>query len=445
MKTNFALTLTLALVQVTGILSAQPTLADQIAAYIKPYAETRNFNGTVLVAERDRIIFEGSYGFANEDFQAPNQSNTIYHMASVSKNFTAAAVLILEQKGLLNTSDLVSKHIPDYPSGARITLHHLLTHTSGIPNINDMPEYAFASRNPQTPESLVDIFKNKPLEFDPGAKYKYSNSNYNLLALVIEEVSGLPYGAFLQEEIFRPAGMKETAHHGQANKIIPQMAVGYQSDNKFNLEKSDFLDWSSKTGNGSLYTTAHDLLAWNKALADNSILSSTSLRKMYTDHEANSGYGCFVKPHLKRNRYYMNGRSPGFTSYFARYPDDGVCIIVLANNYIPVATSMGMAIAAIVLREKYEPLNLSTQSVEPNTAAKLLGSYQFDGDFYRPQFSMKVTEKGGQLMCDWGELIPIGDLNFIARAFWSSVSFESDNQGNVRYMIYDGYRGKRTD
>lgn len=139
----------------------------------------------------------------------------------------------------------------------------------------------------------------------------------------------------------------------------------------------------------------------------------------------------------------MNGRSPGFTSYFARYPEDGLCIIALANNYIPVPTQMGMDIAAIVFNEKYEPLHLSSEPVDSTTLSKIVGSYQFDKDFYRPNFRMTVIEKNGRASINWGELIPTGELTFIARAFWSDVSFETDAPGNITAIVYDGYKGKR--
>lgn len=426
-----------------GLSQSANTLTSKIEEYVAPYVATQNFNGTILVAKGGVVLYENSFGFANADFAILNQSGTVYHIASVSKNFTAAAILMLEERGLLSTQDLLSKYIPDFTRAKEITIHHLLTHTSGIPNVNDMKEYAEASRMSQTPESLIQLFKGSPLNFNPGDKYSYSNSNYNVLAYIIEKVSGKTFGDFLEAELLKPSGMLNTAHHQNTNLVIKNSAVGYQSDGNFGLKKSDYLDWSSKTGNGSMYTTAHDLLKWDRALASGKALSKTSLEKMYTNHKANTGYGCFVKEHLKRKRVYMNGRSPGFTSYFARYPDDDVCIIVLANNYIPVATQMGMDIAAILFNEKYEPLKLSDKPVDAKLVSNLIGSYQFDKDFYRPNFKMTVSEKNGRLSIDWGELIPTGELTFIARATWSDVSFSMDAKGNVSSIDYDSYIGKR--
>lgn len=426
-----------------GLSQSDKTLTAKIDEYIAPYVATQNFNGTILVAKAGTVLYENSFGYANADFDILNQSGTVYHIASVSKNFTAAAILKLEEKGLLSTKDLLSKYIPDFTRANEITIHHLLTHTSGIANVNDMKEYAEASRVSQTPESLIKLFKGSPLNFNPGDKYSYSNSNYNILAYIVEKVSGKTFGDFLEAELLKPSGMLNTAHHQKANLTIKNCAVGYQSDGNFGLEKSDYLDWSSKTGNGSMYTTANDLLKWDRALANGKVLSKASLEQMYANHKANTGYGCFVKDHLNRRRAYMNGRSPGFTSYFARYPDEDVCIIVLANNYIPVATSIGMDIAAILFNEKYEAVNLSATSLNPTLTKKLVGKYQFDKDFYRANFLMTVKETNGKISIDWGELIPSGELTFIARAFWSEVSFETNSQGKVVEMIYDGYKGKR--
>ena len=413
--------------------------------YVNAYVRTGNFSGSILVAKNGQMVYENSFGLADADFQIANQPSTRYHISSVSKNFTAAGILLLEERGKLNLTDAISKYIPDYPGGSEITIHYLLTHTSGITNVNDLPEYNVASRSHQTPESLILLFKNKPLEFDPGSRFQYSNSNYNVLAFIIESVSKLSYGEFLRKEIFTPSGMMHTLHHGDAHMVVPNLAVGYQGDGNFGIEKSDYLDWSSKTGNGSLVTAASDLLLWDRALTSNTILSKASVDKMYTNHGSNSGYGCYVRDHFGRKRVYMNGRSPGFTSYFARYPSEGVCIIVLANNYIPVATTIGLDIAAILFNEKYEKPVLLDEPIKPGIAKRLLGRYKFGPDFYRPNYEMNVKESGHRLTSDWGEMIPQGDYKYIIRNYWSSVVFEADKQGDIKKMIIDGFPGVRMD
>src|SRR5262245_16928560 len=202
-------------------------LERRVDDYLTPYVKGKNFVGAVLIAEGDRVVVNRAYGEASYELRVPNSPATRFHIASISKPFTAAAILILEQRGLLRVSDPVSRFLPDFPNGQKITLQHLLTHTSGITNVNNLPEYATASRFPQTPASLIELFKSRPLEFEPGAKYEYSNSNYNILAFVIEQVSHKAYGQFLNETIFAPVGLRDTGHDGDASEVIANAASGY--------------------------------------------------------------------------------------------------------------------------------------------------------------------------------------------------------------------------
>lgn len=432
------------LLQLPMMAQKRTDLAAKVDSYLQPYVESNNFSGTVLIAKKGEILFQKAYGFANLEWNAPNQLNTIYHIASVSKTFTAAAILILEQKGLLSTNDLVSTYIPDYPSGGTITIHHLLSHTSGITNVNNLPEYAAASYEHQTPESLISLFKNKPLEFQPGEKYQYSNSNYNLLALIIENISGKKYGAFLAENIFVPLKMISTFHDDDATQIIVNNAEGYAPDTKFGLQKAPYLDWSSKTGNGSLATTVHDLYLWDRALYGNEILSAASKTKMFTQY-AGSGYGWYLGKRFEKDCIYMNGRSPGFSSHISRYPEEEICVIVLENNYVSAATSIGFDLAGLVLNQPIEQLELKLSKAGKGEYEEIIGQYKFAQDFYQPNFLMSVSEKDGFLFTDWGILIPGRPLHFIQRAYWSKVSFEKGVGGKISKMHFDNFTGNKID
>ena len=182
-------------------------LEAEIDAYIEPFVKAAGFSGTLLIAKGGEVLVNKGYGMANYEWDVPNTPKTIFQIASVSKSFTAAAIMILEERGLLSIDDPLAKFIPDYPSGDRITVHHLLTHTSGIPNVNEFPDYDRKSRFPITLEQIIAMFKNKALEQEPGGGYRYSNSNYNLLAYIIEMVSGESYSDFLRTSIFEPLGM----------------------------------------------------------------------------------------------------------------------------------------------------------------------------------------------------------------------------------------------
>ncbi|MGH9768635.1 MAG: serine hydrolase domain-containing protein, partial [Blastocatellia bacterium] len=253
--------------------TAKPTdLEAKVDAYVRPYVEIKGFSGAILIASKGQVLLRKGYGMANYELDAPNTPLTKFHLASVSKSFTAAAIMILEERGLLGVSDPLSKYIPDYPEGDKITIHHLLTHTSGIPNVNNFPDYNDKSKFPQTLASVIEMFKSKPFTMKPGERYSYSNSNYNVLAFIIEKVSGKSYGDFLKENIFDPLGMKDTGHDGKAGALIKGRASGYAPVGPSDLENASWIDWTIKTGNGSLYSTVEDLYKWDRALYTEKIL-----------------------------------------------------------------------------------------------------------------------------------------------------------------------------
>ncbi len=405
----------------------------KVDTYLDPYLKAGFFSGAILIAKQGRILVNRGYGLASHEFQVPNSPKTKFQIASISKSFTSAAILILRDKKLLSTSDPLAKFIPDYPNGDRILIHHLLTHTSGIPNVNEFPEYDEKSKFPQTLANIIAWFKNKPLEFEPGAKYSYSNSNYNLLAYVIENVSGKSYGEFLKEEIFQPLQMENTGHNESSAKIIRSKASGYVPVWLNEFTAAPFLEWSIKTGNGSLYSTAEDLYKWDRALYGNKILSSSTVKEIYEKK-----YGWFVGDRFGRKRVYSNGRSPGFNSYLERYIANDVCIVLLSNQYTALAHSVIGDMAAIVFGEKYE----QPQPFEPVSSADLeeyAGKYEFGPDFYRPG-PVELKTRDGKLIAAWdgfeSGLVPVSQGKFILLAFWANISFVRDTQGKIIAMVY---------
>lgn len=419
-------------------------LEAEVDTYIQLYVEGGNFSGSVLVAQRGEILLCKSYGMANYEHNIPNTSETKFHLASVSKPFTAAAILLLEEKGLLSVQDPLTKFIPDYPRGGEIAIHNLLVHNSGVKNVNVFGNYDRESKFPQTPEKLVKLFKDKPLDFNPGEKYSYSNSNYNLLAFIIEKVSGKNYGEFLKENIFDRLNMKDTGHDGDATAIIKNVASGYTPHGLSSVKKVPYLDWSIKTGNGSLYSTVLDLYKWDRALYTEKLLKKNTLRKMFTKHvDGAVGYGWFLRKRFKRDAVYINGRSPGFSTYLLRFPEDDVCIIVLGNNYAPVATNMGLDIAAMLFSEDYELPRITPVKVDPDELDKYTGSFRFGPSYVAPNHLVQFVKKNNQLYIREGGraesellLIPVGDMVFFHRGYWTTVVFEKDDTGKVVRVFY---------
>jgi len=418
-------------------------LAEKINNYIHPVVTTNNFSGQVLVSLKGEIIFSECYGLADRERDVKVSDQTIFQIASVSKSFTAAAIMKLYQNELLHPEQPITEFITDYPRGNEITIHQLLTHTSGIPNINQMEVYDSLERHPQTPASLVSFLKNEPLVFQPGERYSYSNSNYNLLAYIIEQVSGQSFGNYLKQEFFDPLSLMNTGHPQKTDSKINH-AGGYAPTGTDQVEPARNIHWSVKTGNGSLYATAHDLHKWSTVFFDGKLFPDSIKHLMLTDHGENVGYGWFIRPRHDRQQYHINGRSPGFSSVISYFPEEKLHIIILSNNYVPLATTMCIDISAMVFDASYQPLIDGSGRISNALGLRLTGRYQFGPDFYQPNVVLNVTHKDGYLSIEWGVLYYRGGASFINRDYWSDVIFKQNEQG-VMIMDYDGHKGKKID
>jgi D-alanyl-D-alanine carboxypeptidase len=409
-----------------------------IDARVKQYADAGLFTGVVLVAKGDSIVYQKAFGLADRTFKVPNTTSTRFQIASVSKPITAAAILLMAERGKLSLDDPVSKWVPDFPNGDRITIEELITHYSGLADTTTDPDYSSDwSRMPQTPASMVARLAKKPLRAEPGKEYRYSNSNYHLLALIIEKVSGEPYGDFLAANIFQPLGMTSTGHHGDETAIIANLSSGYLPEGADALQKPPYLDWSSKTGNGSLYTTAGDLLKFHHALQHGGLLRPETVKMSYGFDLPNRRVGYFWFHHTKAGHrsVYINGSSPGFKAHFERFIDDDVAVIVLSNLYISAASPIGDDIGSLLWEEKPSleavPRRVARQSAELD---QVVGQYQFDKDFFVPNLLAKIERRGDYLAMIYpgGSHIPLvpTDNGYFDRAYWSFVRFEGDK------MIY---------
>ena len=319
----------------TGIgLIASAIAAPDDVARMRQMIETKvssgEFMGAVLVAQHGRILLSQGYGFANLEWRVPNTPRTRFRIASVSKQFTAAAILLLEERGKLKTSDPVGKYLADAPPAwSKITLFHLLTHTSGLANFTDFPDYARTETMPARPQELVDKFRDKPLEFEPGARWKYSNSGYVLLGCVIEKLSGGSYADFIRENIFAPLGMHHSGYDSNG-AIIPQRASGY-SPGAAGPVNAGYIDMRVPFAAGGLYSTTEDLLRWEQALFGGRILSRTSLEKMTTPFKNGYAFGLVVAQETGHKTIEHGGGIEGFNSALVYYPQNDVVVVVLAN------------------------------------------------------------------------------------------------------------------
>jgi CubicO group peptidase (beta-lactamase class C family) len=316
----------------------RPKSLDGEDAYIRAEAATHFFRGTVLVGVNGKIVFEEAYGLGDEEWSANNTVHTKFRIASLTKQFTAACILLLQERGRLNVHDPMSRYLSGLPAAWQaITIHQLLTHTSGIPDYTSNPEMPKLNRTGATPEKMVALVADKPLDFAPGTNWSYSNTGYILLGMIIEKVSGQSYADFLKTNIFEPLGMKDSGCD-KAREILKERASGYEIVDG-HAANADLFDMSIPFSAGGIYSTVEDMYRWNEALAeDGKLLSDDSLKQMFTEYpeavheKQHYGYGVVIS-RLKFGRllYYHGGGVEGFSSSIQRYPNDRVCIVVLSN------------------------------------------------------------------------------------------------------------------
>lgn len=422
----------------------------ELDAYLSPLLATNNFAGVVLLKKQGEIVFIKGFGLSNIEESIAHTPTTRFQVASLSKPFTSAGILLLAQRGELDLEAPLNKVLPEYPEGHRLTIHHLLSHTSGIPNINDFPEYGEFQKRPHTTEELVAYFKDEPLVFEPGERYAYSNSNYNLLALIIERVSGLSYERFLEREILNPLGLSSTGHRARMTEIIPDLATGYEPQGSLELQIAQYLDWSNKTGNGSLYSTAGDLATFARSLHGSQLLTTESRVKMYHEHSTNVGYGWFVTEANGKKIHHINGRSPGWAAQLDHYVQEDVTVVVLSNIYSPVTTRIARAVGAMHFGLPVVPLpDFRDEPLTDAEVARLTGTYRFGEDYYLPNSIVTIVGINGEIHAEYASgytpsaYIPISSTDFIVRPFWMPAKFVMGSDGRAAELVLDGFRGLR--
>jgi CubicO group peptidase (beta-lactamase class C family) len=286
MRTRFALFLFLA----GSCLAQDAARMDQI---VQSYVTNQKFMGTVLVARGSQVLFSKGYGSANLEWDVPNTPHTKFRLGSVTKQFTAASILLLEERGKLSVGDLVKKYLPDAPAAwDKITIFHVLTHTAGLPNFTGFPDYAKLEPFAAKPTELVARFRDKLLDFEPGEKWSYSNSGYVLLGYLIEKITGDTYEKFVSENVFTPLGMKDSGYDSNF-AVIPRRAVGYVAGSN-GYQHAGFIHMSIPHGAGALYSTTEDPLKWEQGLFGGKLLQAASLEKMTKPFKNNYAFGLQV-------------------------------------------------------------------------------------------------------------------------------------------------------
>jgi CubicO group peptidase (beta-lactamase class C family) len=291
-------------------------------AYLQAYARSGNFAGYVLVEKSGRVIFEKAYGLANRERRIPNAAATRFHIASMSMQFTAAAVLRLVDTGSIALNDHAGDFVRGIEGADKITIRDLLTERSGLPDINALPDYDEILQHHQTPATLIAKIDGRPLVFEPGSKFLHEeHSAYNLLALIVEKKTGLRFAAAVERLVFRPMGLIASGVDDDSMTQATRLAKGYAPEGTYGLKPASAIHWSAKTGNASVYTTAGDETRWVNELFRGHALSAAS-REAVLDTSVKVGYGWFKSENKRfaETAYYMNGRAPGFSSFVLCLP-----------------------------------------------------------------------------------------------------------------------------
>jgi CubicO group peptidase (beta-lactamase class C family) len=388
--------------------------------------------GSVLVARGDDVLFSKGYGSANLEWDIANTPTTKFRLGSVTKQFTAASILLLEERGKLKTDDLVKKHMPDAPAAwEKITIFHVLTHTSGIPSFTGFPEYRELKMFDSPVEKTVEKFRDRPLEFEPGEKMVYSNSGYLLLGYLVEKISGQGYEEFLQENIFTPLGMKDSGLDSNS-KVIPRRAGGYSRRADGPVVNADFIHMSIPHGAGALYSTTEDLLRWERGLFGGKVLSETSLERMITPFKNDYAFGVIVNEVEGRERISHGGGIEGFNTSLAYYPDSEVVTAVLSNQNTGVVDEIARHLATLA---HGGAVQLTTErkeiTVPRETLARYVGTYELS-----PEIKIMVTLDGDQLMTQLSgqrkfEAFAESETEFFLKVVDAQFEFVKDDEGAV--------------
>jgi CubicO group peptidase (beta-lactamase class C family) len=410
-----------------------PAVRQAAHALVSATFKPNEPGGTAIVVKDGQTVYREAIGMASMELGVPLRPDSILRIGSVTKQFTSAAVMMLVEQGKVGLQDDITKYFADYPThGKRITVEHLLTHTSGIKSYTGLPSWPAAWGRDFTTTALIDFFKNEPMEFEPGEKYSYNNSAYFLLGALIEKATGSPYADFVAQNVFAPLGMTRT-RYGDTGPILEGRAQGY-ARNGSTFINAPYLSMSQPGAAGALVSTVDDLAKWDAAVSAGKLLAPASWRRIFTPFRLKSGkstgygFGWQIGTFEGRPVYEHGGGIQGFSAYVIRLPEDHLYVAVLSNCSNTNTSSLARKLAALgVGKPLVDPPAVALSAV---ALVEYAGVYQFD--------DVKVTVKAGDglLMqppppAPVSYLVPMGKDAFFVRDSFSRFTFERNAAGKI--------------
>lgn len=425
--------------------SSDREIAKKVDEYMKAAVEHERFSGSILIARDGKSIVSRGYGMANVEFDAPNTPQTVFRLASVTKQFTAASIMMLQERGKLSVNDPVCKHLAECPPAWQpITIRHLLTMTSGLPNLSGR-DLGALSGLPVPWDQWFTAIKAKPMVEAPGETFRYNNNGYTALGLIIERLSGKTYGEFLQENIFTPLAMNRSGYE-DPTRVIKNRATGYRYLPGEPIANVPYAEMIRLYAAGGVYSTTEDLLKWDQALYTDKILTRKSIEEMATPFREmfpgkGYGYGLWSSEQNGRREIAHGGNLAGFITYLARFPNEKVTVIVLSNNGRGSSLKISRVLSSIVFGAAYEiPKARRAVDVPLATLQKYVGEYE--AKF--PPTKYSITIENGKLTFNEAgflkaELFAESDTDFYLKAADIQVKFVKDATGNVvGFTVYQG-------
>lgn len=420
---------------------AMPPEEKLVEALFREAVDADTPGAAVLVARHGNILYQNGFGQASVQPPVPITPQTKFRIGSITKQFTASAILKLQKKGVLRVTDKLSTFLPDYPRGDEVTIHHLLTHTSGIKSYTRKPNFRERVVSYIEPKALIDSFKDDPYDFDPGEGWLYNNSGYFLLGYIVERVSGSSFADYLKRQFFVPLGMENTGVYHK-DLTLSHAATGYRYKRGQLLSAND-RDLSFVGGDGGLYSTIGDLFRWNEALWDGEVLSEASLKAAFEPvrlnngslpRQARYGYGWGIGEQRGLQMVAHNGRIGGFTSRLARYPKQNFTVTVLTNvRRGPPSLNVNRladAVAEIYLWEDMEILAAMDADVAQHAYNDYVGQYAYA--------IMTVTRQGDRVFAQLTgqpkvEIFPESETEYYWKVVDARVRFVKDGTGRITH------------
>lgn len=388
----------------------------------------------VAIVQQGEVAYKNCLGLANLEWNIPVQSDTVFRLASITKQFTAVAIMMLQAQGKISVDDPLTKFLPDYPTqGHDIRIHHLLTHTSGIKSYTSMEGW-FPDKivKDMSPQAVCDEFAQQPFDFEPGSRYAYNNSGYHLLGMIIEKITDEEYGRFIQDNIFKPLGMKRAIY--MHNKpIIANRASGYHPTPD-GFCNAPYVSMTQPYAAGGLGASLDDLLLWDEAIRKHTLVSEEILEQMWTpatlndDTTAGYGFGWELGTYHGHRMIHHGGGIPGFSTFMLHLPDDDVGIYLLSN--LVTFDSMGVVLSLLPLALGVQPISRTAVKLPAETLQKYAGTYQAEEGW-----TIQVYGEEEQLilqMMDRQNLLAINETHFYPEnQVETDITFTLDDAGNV--------------